>query len=88
MPAVKDSDDPHLPACQRYNKRVGYATGTVGIFHETYVVPAGQMESVYGNMPLTGLAAATQHVPARGRRATARRRLGAHDEPAVALPEE
>ncbi len=48
----------------------------VGIFHETYKVEAGAHESVYGNMPLFGLAAAMSHVPAVGRRETARRRMG------------
>jgi len=50
--------------------------GTVGIWHETYLVQAGQYEAVYGNMPIFGLAAATQHVPATGRRETAAGRIG------------
>ena len=65
---------------------MGYRDGSVGIFHETYLIPAGQYECVYGNMPVFGLAAATQHVPARGRMETARRRLGGQNEPAVATP--
>ena len=43
-------------------------------------------EALYGNMPVFGLAAATKHVPAVGRRETARRRLGGESEPAVASP--
>lgn len=35
---------------------------------------------------LFGLAAATKHVPAIGRRETARRRLGGENEPSVASP--
>lgn len=85
---ARNPADAHLPAWQRYNKRVGYAEGTVGVYHETYLVPAGQFETIYNNMPLFGLAAATAHVPARGGRATARRRLGAQNEPAVAIDEE
>lgn len=37
-------------------------------------------------MPMFGLAAATKHVPAMGRRETARRRLGGDSEPAVPSP--
>ena len=53
------------------------ATGDVGIFHETYVVPADRVESVYGNMTAFGLAAAFGSVE-RGRgqgRTTAHERL-------------
>ena len=61
--------------------------GTVGIWHETYLIQPHQYEAVYGNMPVFGLAKATQHVPAVGRRETARRRLGGENAPAVATPE-
>jgi hypothetical protein len=67
------------------NKAIG-SDGSVGIWHETYLVGAGKYEAVYGNMPVFGLAAATNHVPAVGRRETARRRLGGENEPAVASP--
>jgi|GEM_PF-6486859 len=57
-------------------------------FDETYKVQAGQYEAIYGNMPLFGLAAATQHQPiSMGRYQTARRRLGGENEPAVPLAE-
>lgn len=45
----------------------------VGIWHETYAVPAGGHESVYVGMPITGLAAATTSLPiaqSNGRHAT------------------
>jgi hypothetical protein len=82
---ARDPDEPHLSAWQRYNRTVG-SDGTVGFWHETYLVEAGHYEVVYVNMPVWGLAAATQHVPAGGRRETARRRLGGDNEPAVATP--
>jgi hypothetical protein len=72
----------HLEAWKRFNRAVG-ADGTVGIWHETYVVPAGQYECVYGNMPKFGLAAASSHLPAVGAKETAKRRLGHKGEPAV-----
>jgi hypothetical protein len=82
---ARNRQEPHLPAWQRYNKTIG-SDGSVGIWHETYLVKAGQYEALYGNMPVFGLAAATKHVPATGRRETARRRLGGNNEPAVASP--
>lgn len=82
---ARNRQEPHLPAWQRYNKTIG-SDGSVGIWHETYLVKAGQYEAVYGNMPVFGLAGATKHVPATGRRETARRRLGGENEPAVASP--
>lgn len=72
----------HLEPWKRFNRAVG-AAGTVGIWHETYLVQAGQYEVVYGNMPRTGLAMAGTHGPAVGARETARRRLGEPGEPAV-----
>lgn len=83
---ARNPNDPHLPAWQRFNKAVG-GDGTVGIYHETYLVQAGQYEAIYGNMPVFGLAAATQHDPIARKRETARRRLGGENEPAVAYPE-
>jgi hypothetical protein len=37
-------------------------------------------------MPAFGLGAAAEHLPATGRRETARRRLGGENEPAVPSP--
>ena len=62
------------------------ASGDVGIWHETYKVRAGEYESVYGNMPRIGLAAAARHLAVGSTAQTAARRIGATDadEPAVA----
>ena len=72
----------HLEAWKRFNRVVG-ADGSVGIWHETYLVEAGQYESVYGNMPRFGLATAGAHQPAVGAKETASRRLGRSGEPTV-----
>lgn len=82
---ARNREDPHLRAWQRFNKAIG-TDGSVGIWHETYLVEPGRYEAVYGNMPVFGLASATKHVPAVGRRETARRRLGGENEPAVPTP--
>ena len=65
----------HLPAWAEFNRRVG-GNGSVGIFHETYVVQAGRYETIYGNMPRMGLARAGEMVPASGRMKDARSRMG------------
>ena len=83
---ARNNNDPHMPTWRWYNRAVA-AGGTVGIWHETYTVDANAYEAVYGNMPMWGLASATTHVKATGRRETARRRLGGESEPGVASPE-
>jgi hypothetical protein len=64
----------HLPAWRAFNEFIG-ANGDVGIWHETYRVPAGNYESVYVNMPSFGLGSACTLRPATGARATAAARL-------------
>jgi hypothetical protein len=79
---ARNRDDPHLPAWREFNRRTA-RTGSVGIWHETYLVEAGRYEAIYGNMPLFGLAKVAEHVPASDRLETARRRLGGDSEPGV-----
>jgi hypothetical protein len=73
---ARDPGDPHLKAWHRFNRGIG-SDGSVGIWHETYLVEPGQFETMYGNMPRFGLARALDHVPATGRRDSARGRLQA-----------
>ena len=47
---AKNTDDPHLDVWRNYWKRVGKDTRS-GIWHETYLVRAGEYEAIYGNMP-------------------------------------
>jgi hypothetical protein len=82
---ARNPAEAHVPAWRRFNQSVG-ADGSVGIWHETYMVEPGKFETMYGNMPVFGLAKALQHVPAVGQRETARRRLGGDNEPAVESP--
>ena len=58
---AKDADDPHLDVWRSYWRRVGKSTRT-GIWHETFLVRAGEYEAVYGNMPTYGLAKASRAV--------------------------
>jgi fumigallin biosynthesis monooxygenase-like protein len=71
---ARDKDDPHLEPWRRFNREINN-DGTIGIWHETYLVQAGQHESIYGNMPVFGLAKATQHLAVSERDHTARGRL-------------
>lgn len=68
------ADKTHLPAWQAFNRSVGTG-GDVGIWHETYVVPPGHLESIYLNMPRFGLGLAGAVFPAKGDRANAAKRL-------------
>lgn len=71
---ARDRDQKHWPAWTAFNKAVGN-DGTVGIFHETYVVPAGGHETIYGNMVPFGLGKVSGVVPATGSRSEARSRM-------------
>lgn len=73
---ARDRDQKHWPAWTAFNKAVG-SDGSVGIFHETYTVPAGAFETIYGNMPPFGLGRVAGLVPATGKRNEARSRMKA-----------
>jgi hypothetical protein len=49
--------------------------GDVGIWHETYLVRAGEYEAIYSGMRRHGLATAGNPVPASGRKESASGRL-------------
>jgi hypothetical protein len=70
---AKDDGDPHLAVWRSYWRRVGKDARS-GIWHETFLVRAGEYEAVYGNMPAHGLAKASAVVPV-GRDSSARGRL-------------
>jgi Monooxygenase af470-like len=72
---ANDPGRTHRPAWLRFFKDA-YAGGSTGIWHETYVVPAGAYESIYGNMSLLGLGLIAGVRPATGSRSTAAQRLG------------
>jgi len=72
-------DVSHWPAWVKFNKRIG-SNGDVGIWHESYLVQAGRYDSVYNNMPPTGLGAVSELIPATGRKAAAASRAGVREE--------
>ena len=71
---AKSRDAAHLPAWKKFNQAVG-TSGTVGIWHETYIIQDGNYENVYANMPPFGLGATTNLTPATGHMSAAAKRL-------------
>lgn len=69
-------DHTHVPAWRAFNEAARKHPGGVGIWHETYVVPAGGVETFYGNGARVGLGVATGFVAAASRGQGARDRLG------------
>ena len=59
---ANDEADPHVAAWRNYWKRVGTSSRS-GIWHETFLVRAGEYEAIYGNMPPHGLGKAGTVVP-------------------------
>jgi hypothetical protein len=62
---ARDDSDPHTAAWRTYWKRVG-TDNRSGIWHETYLVRAGEYEAIYANMPAFGLGKAGTLVPLAG----------------------
>jgi hypothetical protein len=73
---AQDREGKHFPAWAKFNRTLA-KDGTVGIWHETYLIEPGKFECIYGDMPPFGLAAATKIVPAEGRLAQAKQRFAA-----------
>jgi len=71
-----DPELAHMPAWRAFNRGVK-GNDAVGIFHETYVIPAGAHESIYVAMPPFGLGKAAGLLEASGNRVDARGRMGA-----------
>lgn len=65
----------HWPAWTDFNRRVRATSGDVGIWHETFLVRAGEYETLYAAMPRHGLARAGRHLPVGAGRESARERV-------------
>jgi len=78
---ARDSDHLHLGAWQDYYEDGTKDDASLGIWHETYVVSAGEYETVYNNMPRHGLGATdgATITTAAGQRDTAGGRIGRSD---------
>lgn len=69
----RNPSEGHMPGWQKFNRRVRKG-GAVGLWHEAYLVDPGCYEAVYADVPVSGLAKATKHIPAFGGKETRRRR--------------
>ena len=74
-----DADQEHLPAWRAFNRASRRHPDAVRIWHETYAVRPGGVETVYVGGACVGLGAATGTVPVERRGRTARERLDGGD---------
>lgn len=58
MTYARDKGAKHFPAWFQFNNEIS-ASGAVGLWHETFVVEAGNYEAVYKHMPTIGLGKAS-----------------------------
>ncbi len=72
---ARGRDRAHWPAWVAFNRAMKDDRGTVGIWHETFLVQAGEYEALYSGMPPRGLGRLGRLVPASGSREAARGRL-------------
>jgi hypothetical protein len=73
---ARSHDHLHWPAWVAFNKRMRDSRGDVGIWHETYLIRAGQYEAIYSGMPRWGLGTIGELVPTSGRKESAAGRVG------------
>ena len=66
----------HAPVWRQWNRLAEDERSGAGIWHETYLVPAGRYEAIYQNMPATGLQNAGAAITVSDDRASARERIG------------
>jgi hypothetical protein len=71
---AKNPNQAHLPAWAAFNRRVK-SSGFVGIWHETFLVRAGEYETIYSNMPAFGLGKASKLIPVDAKRDAAADRI-------------
>jgi hypothetical protein len=67
-------DREHFPAWTEFYRRIG-RDGSVGIWHETYRIDPGAVETIYVNMPAWGLSRAFGREPVSAARHTAKQRM-------------
>jgi len=83
MRYADDKRRTHRPTAKRFYQKI-FKNAAVGVWHETYVVPAGNYECLYLNMPAFGLGRVGSLVDATGELGTGHGRLANGRAPAVA----
>ena len=81
---ARAADELHLPAWRAFH-RAARRSDAAGVFHETFVIGAAPVETVYVDMPVMGMARATRHAPIARRGQSAAHRIdpSAPDTPAI-----
>ncbi len=64
----------HRPTWSRYYNKL-FKNWAIGIWHETFLVPQGQYEAIYANMPRHGMGRYNDLLPAQGGRNASAGRL-------------
>jgi hypothetical protein len=85
---ARGRDKQHWPAWLEFNRLMKDSRGGVGIWHETYLIRAGEYENISSGMPLMGLAKAARLADVSGDAEAARGRLGAVADEAQSAPGE
>jgi len=75
---ARDPELGHVDAWEAFAQQRG-DSADVGVWHETFLVRAGEYEAIYTDMPEYGLGSAAELVPASGANETAAGRLGRTD---------
>jgi hypothetical protein len=70
-------DKHHKPTWKKFYQKL-FRNASVGVWHETFIVPAGHYESVYVNMPRLGLGKCTPLQEAIGSLSSSRGRLATY----------
>jgi hypothetical protein len=78
---ARNPDQQHFPAWVDFYRTNGKSMGDVGIWHQTYLVRAGEYEALYGGMPPIGLGKVGELVKAAGSLKSARQRAGRGEPP-------
>jgi hypothetical protein len=73
---ARSRDHLHWPAWVEFNRRMRNSRDDVGIWHETFLIRAGEFEAIYSGMPLYGLAKAGRQSAINEATDSARGRLG------------
>ena len=64
----------HSVAWKNFNQKIK-DDGSVGIYHETYIIEKGASEAIYNNMPKYGLSKAYSHTRVASKTESARNRI-------------
>jgi hypothetical protein len=73
-----DKSGEHVSAWRQFNQKIGFSDD-IGLWHETYEIRPGGVETIYHNMPAFGLGRVTELREARGKLKTFEGRLRATD---------